>query len=272
MRTRRWFWLALLSSCCVMPLIVRAADGPLQAPAADVGEVDLFSAIENGQLQVAVIPQNYSVLTMRVRNNTATTLKVALPAVFAAVPTARWQTKSAALQQGASESLANNYMQNQGGSQGLGGSLAGPWAGYSLAGDQQGGQPANADNDQGRVWIIPGGKQFQIRVPCFCLEYGRPDPQRRIPYQFCQLKEFNASPAVRELLEAFGKGGWDQRIAQLAAWHVANGVPWQTLARIQIPGASGRRGKGFSQMELLAAKRLAESLPSYGQPSSLGDR
>ena len=75
---------------------------------------------------------------------------------------------------------------------------------------------------------------MQIQVPCFCLEFGKPERRirtGRIPYQMVELQDLNNRPAIQELLDRFSKGDLDQRIAQLAAWHVADGASWQTLAQ-----------------------------------------
>ncbi|MHB0957227.1 MAG: hypothetical protein ACYC0X_24385 [Pirellulaceae bacterium] len=250
-----------------------------QAPATESVEVDLLSAAKSGQVQIAVVPQSYLTMTMRVRNNTEDTLRVLLPETFAAIPTARWQTQQALRQQGMPPSLANNYGPSQGGAQGLAGSLAGPWvAGQPTTVPNLAEQQADNNNNNNntasahRTWTLAAGQLIQIQVPCFCLEYGKPDPNPRIPYQMIELQDLNEKPAVQELLTRFARGDLDQRVAQLAAWHVANGVPWPMLAQVKFPRSFGRRGSGVSKRELLAAKQLSESLPSYNQPSSLGDR
>jgi hypothetical protein len=103
------------------------------------------------------------------------------------------------------------------------------------------------------------------------LEYGKPDPHRRIPYQLVELQDLSNQPAVKELLQRFGQGGIDQRVAQLAAWHIASGVPWPMLAQVKFPRSAGRGASNVSPQELVAARQLCELLPSYAQAPSLGN-
>ena len=95
-------------------------------PAIDPVEVEFFQAAQSGQIKVHVVAPTYSQMMMRVQNTTNTPLRVLLPETIAAVPAARRQVQQALQQNGMPASLANNYGPGQGGSQGLGGSLAGP--------------------------------------------------------------------------------------------------------------------------------------------------
>lgn len=272
MTGRRLAWM-LMVGMSLLPVAVRVSgQQPSAAPQQEWVEVDLFDAIDAGQLRTNVVADGYTQMTLTVRNETPQTLRVTLPEVFAALPTARRQMQQTMQRQGVPDSLAFQYAQNQGGSQGLGGSLGDPWLWQSpnAAGAQGGSEQGPAAPD--RFWVIPPRQPVQFRLPCFCLEYGKPDPNRRIPYELARLTELNGHPAVRELLDRFGKGGCDQRVAQLAVWHVANGVPWPVLARIELARSGGRGTRKVAPVELVAAKQLAESLPSYGAVTSLSER
>ena len=272
MKTKLFVLCLAVGTCRAMPGPGWAGEDQA-APAASEGlEVELFAALKSGQLQVVTVPHSYSVMTMRVRNNTRQALKVLLPKSFAAIPTARWQTQQALQRQGRVPSLSDGYVIDPNGSQGLAGSLAGPWV-YGAPSGAPGGvnQPAG-DPNAPLWWTLAAGQQMQIQVPCFCLEFGKPDPNRRIPYQMVELQDLNNRPAIQELLDRFSKGDLDQRIAQLAAWHIANGVSWQTLAQIKLPRSNGRGGGSVSPQELFSARQLSESLPSYYQQPSLGNR
>lgn len=234
-------------------------------------EVELFAAIESGQIQVTVVAESFAAMTLRVRNKSSEALKVLLPDTLAAIPTARRKAQEQLQQNGMPPSLAHSYPPAQGSSQGLGVSLAGPWAEQKAApGAESAIASASDDDPQGpRCWVLAPGQVQQLKVPCFCLEYGRPDPNRRIPYQLVELKDLNSQPAVEELLKRFGQGAVDQRVAQLAAWHVANGVPWQMLARMKFPRSAGRAAGSVTPEDLSAAQQLCQSLPSYHRVPSL---
>jgi len=272
---KRWLALVCLAAGTCGVIAARCGAGDRQpVPAADGAvAVEFFAGIRSGQLQVALVPHGYSLVTMRVRNNTSGVLSVSLPKSFAAVPTARWQKQEMLRQQGHTPSLGDGYVLDPNGSQGLAGSLSGPWAAQSPPGaDAAAGEP-QAGGDGPRPWILAPGQMVQFQLPSFCLEFGKPDPHRRIPYQIVELQDLNDRPVVQELLDRFSAGTLDQRIVQLAVWHVANGVPWQMLANVKVPRPGGRGGGSVTPQELFAARQLAESLPSYGSLSgSLGGR
>lgn len=272
MNAKAVFLSVVLSLAWAIPGFCQKGGKPAEPALGEPIEVELLSAVRSGQIQLAVVPQSYSLMTLRVRNYTSGTLRVLLPETLAAIPTARWQTQQALQQNGMPPSLAQNSYPNQGGSQGLGASLTGPWANGQPASGQGPADAPDGGVTAPRSWTLAAREMIQIQVPCFCLEYGKPDPNRRIPYQVVELQDLNDQPAVEELLKRFGQGDLDQRIAQLAAWHVANGVPWQMLAQVKFPRTQGRGASGVTQRELLLAKQLSESLPSYGQQRSLGDR
>jgi len=245
-------------------------------------EVELFDAMQGQQLEVRVIAHSFSLISVYARNATRQPLKVKLPSTFGAIPIHRRSAASpnvAGNQAGAQRPgspRSNRY--DQGGSQGLGGSMGDPGGEESLAGQPREGRSENEDATQhddgtGPFWLIPPGKIFRQQLPVFCLEFGRPDPSRHVPYRLCKLEEVNQRPIVRDLLKRFGRGDVDQRVAQLAAWQVANDVPWQALAKVQVTGAMARRGKRFFPKEFLVAKQLIESLPAFQRqfgPGGLG--
>lgn len=238
-----------------------------------VEEVEFFDAHENGKIDVRVVAGSYAMMAMRVRNVTRTPLKIKLPKTFAAVPVARMQAQKIMQNQGYNGNLGDSYGQNNGGSQGLGGSLGGPWWGNSLAQgsrNQQAGQEQHENSrDQSQYLMIAPGRFVQAQIPSFCLEFGKPDPNSRIPYVICRLRDLNDNKAVEELIERFAKQGINQYVAQLAAWHIGNNVPWPVLAKVQFPRSRTSRGHRVTQRELLAAKQLAESMPSYAKRDSL---
>jgi hypothetical protein len=270
----RFFVLCLAVVACRAMSVPCEAGEDQAAPAASGGvEVELFAAVKSGQLQVAVVPHSYSLLTMRVRNNTRDALTVNLPPSFAAIPTARWQKQQSLQQMGRPPSLGDGYVLDPNGSQGLAGSFPGPRVNGPPAAAVGAVKMPESDKNMPLSWTLAAGQMIQIQLPCFCLEFGKPDPDRRTPYQVVELQDLNNRPVVQELLDRFSQGNLDQRITQLAVWHVANGVPWQMLAKVKLPRSNGRGGGNVSPQELLAARQLSESLPSYGQQQpSLGNR
>ena len=76
-----------------------------------------------------------------------------------------------------------------------------------------------------------------------------------------------------------GRGMMPQRVAQAAAWHLANDMSWQELAAKQLRFANGSRAPYFSAQEIqagmqvaAAASKLAEERSSQSSQDSLSQR
>ena len=80
----------------------------------------------------------------------------------------------------------------------------------------------------------------KIKLAVVCLEHGKPDPAAHIPYEIRPVESFSKDPQVKELLTMLGQGNLDQRAAQAAAWHFANGLSWDELATKKIHHLGGR--------------------------------
>jgi len=235
--------------------------------------VEFFQAIEEGKIQVRVVPASYAQLTMQIQNTTNDSLQIALPDTFAAVPTQRIIAQRQLEARGAPASLSNigkGLGQGGGNSQGLGGSLSGPWWGNSLVENDPPGTAVTANSTCQRSLSIAPRRSVRAQIPCFCLEFGNPDPHSRIPYTVCPLKELNNRPAVAELLSQFVSTRMNQFAAQLAVWHLANDAPWQMLSRVQFPRTRAGRAHRVSAQELYAARQIAESLIQNARQESLG--
>ena len=93
-----------------------------------------------------------------------------------------------------------------------------------------------------------------LQVEMVCLEHGKPDPNPRMKYTIVPLEQFNADPKVNELCKLLADGKVKQNVAQAAAWNIANGVSWHSLAK-KYRRESQYTGneKYFTQDELRAA-------------------
>ena len=99
------------------------------------------------------------------------------------------------------------------------------------------------------------------------MEFGKPDPNPRVPYVLLPLRAVTKSPAISELLVRFGKEKYPQSVAQLAMWNVANGTSWQLLSKVRWPNNKAQ----VSGTELRAAGQLVQSLSqSLADPASDG--
>ena len=111
----------------------------------------------------------------------------------------------------------------------------------------------------------PADKTMQFKVPTVCLEHGKPEPRAAIPYEIRPLDEVTTNEAVRELLTTFGKRGMNQRVAQAAAWHLANGLSWEDLANKQIEHLVGGNEAWFSPDEIRSAMQIAQTAVSESE-------
>jgi hypothetical protein len=229
--------------------------------ASDYQEMDLFDAMKQDKVGVLVEPRNFSVLRLSLRNKTQEPLLIRPPEVFAAIPTQRVMMANAGAALGTRNMNAGYGFQS---SQGLGGSFYQPTSAHSARDETS--LPDDSLAAGGREhrqlpkWLLLPGKIVTAPVPCFCLEFGKPDPNPRIPYLLRPLEDLTKDQAVRNLLIEFSHQKYSQRVMQLAVWHVANQVPWNVLAKSTLPRSIAGRNQKFSKVELAAARTLAESM------------
>ena len=233
--------------------------------------VDFFSAIEQGQIRVRLIPRNARKARLLIDNQTEQPLNVRFPAAFAAVPVlAQWQN----WQPGGQGQFGQQGQLGQGNNmpgktQQIGGSFPGPMnqignGPFMNIGNQnaQPGQPGQP----GKPWQQGFGPIFnvapemvgQMKLTTVCLEHGKPDPKPKAKYEIRPVERVSDKPAVAELLRLMSASGVSQRAAQVAAWHLNNGKSWKELTAMKksklLPV-----DPVFSKQELAAGRRLVEA-------------
>ncbi len=231
--------------------------------------VDLFAGIESGQLEARVIPRDSTECRLLLTNKTQRPLSVQLPAAFAAVPVLGqfidW----------------DNQQDNDNASQKVGvGPGQGPW------GPQQPpmfniGNPLQNNRNQDQqgpnfdafpaFFNLPPETTLKAKMPTVCLEHGKPNPRPKIPYAICPLSEVTQAEGVAEVITQLGQGQVSQRIAQLAAWHLANDKSWDDLASLQKKMAFGKRPQ-YTEKEIAEAKELVEKVTKPAAAESLSQR
>ena len=80
------------------------------------------------------------------------------------------------------------------------------------------------------MFNIPPEKVVKVKLPAVCLDHGHPNPRAAIPYEIKPLADCTTKPGIAELCTMLGRSELDQRVVQLAAWHINNGVSWKDLA------------------------------------------
>jgi hypothetical protein len=227
-----------------------AAESAGAASASASGVPDLFEAEERQLVSVRYIPNDAKSAQIIVTNRTRQPLTLRLPAAFAGVP----------------------VLAQMGGMGGMGGGNQGGFAAGGIGGGPQstaggagglGGQGMNGMGGGGMgmggggAFSIPPERSRTFRVPTVCVEYGKREPTSRMPYKFVKTETFSSDPKLTLVLESLGRGELSQKVAQAAAWHIANGLTWEKLAAEKIDHAGGIPDEPyFSQAELVAAHRV----------------
>ncbi|REK15505.1 MAG: hypothetical protein DWQ37_09365 [Planctomycetota bacterium] len=67
------------------------------------------------------------------------------------------------------------------------------------------------------------------------------------------------SPGVEQLLAALSANKVNQRVAQAAAWHLANDMSWEELAGKRIEHLNGTSEAWFSRQEIAMGMRAASA-------------
>jgi hypothetical protein len=237
--------LGLAVALLLLPTLVLAAGRRSKVPKPwqfnpDHKTVEMFQAIEKGQLDVKLIPQNSKRCQVMIENKTDRPLNVKLPEAFAGVPV-----------------LAQNL---GGGGRGGGGnnssnqSMGGGMGGMGGGGGGMG------------MFNIPPEKVKKFRVITVCLEHGKNEPRAAIPYEIRPIDSFTDKVEVHELCRILGSGELTQTlgseklaqaVAQVAAWHLSNNMSWQELAGKRYRFANGASRPYFTPQELQAGIQIS---------------
>jgi hypothetical protein len=205
-------------------------------PTANV--VELFTAMEAGDIEVKLIPKDDKGGNITIKNKTDKPLTIKVPEAFAGVPV---------LAQGLGGGLGGcpGGLGGGGGggnqNQGFGGGMMG---GMGMGGMGMGGMG-------GGFFNVAPDKATKIKFAAVCLDHGLEDPNPRIEYKLVPIEEYAKDPAITEVIKLMVSGKLDQHSAQAAAWHLQNGLSWEELAK------------------KIGAKHLNGSVESYFTPAHL---
>ena len=200
--------------------------------------VGMFAALDAGDVEVSVVPRDASRLTMQIKNKTDRPLSIEVPRAFAAVPV---------LAQFAPFPQANQQNNNAQASQQLG-----------VANNNN--QNAQGPFNNPGIFNVPAGKVIKLKLPCVCLEYGKPTPDSRMPYAVTPLESVVDRPEIGAALESLARGDASRSVVQVAAWHYANGKSWKELADMRVSHIGSFDEPRFSADEISKAKTLVAKL------------
>lgn len=241
--------------------------------------VEMFAAIEAGQLEVKFIPQNSKQAQMFIENKTAKPLNVRLPDVFAGVPV---QAQVLPFPGNRGPGGFGQQQQGQlGANQAVGGAIQNNQGGGGQNNNFfNGGGGGNGLNGGGAgVFNVPSEKVGKVKVNCVCLEYGKDEPRAAIPYKLVRLEYVTSKPEVAAVLREYANGQYDQNVAQAAAWHAANDMTWEQLAAakgeliaigVNKPLFTAQELEAAQQLYVAAEKRMKKTEKAKASPGELG--
>ena len=240
-------WVASTSVVFVMVFAPTFANAEKRArrPARDKNarEVGLFEAMDDGDIEVTFIPKDATQANVIIKNKTDKPLSIKLPEAFAGVPVLA--------------QFGGGGGGFGGGGGGLGGGGGGLGGGGGGGGQGLGGGGGGFGGGGGGFFNVAPEKVGKIKLPCVCLEHGKPDPTPRMKYKIVPISTLTKDPKVIEVCKMLGYREIPQNSAQAAAWNLANGMSWQELAgknRVESKYLGNQRF--FSRQELALAVRI----------------
>jgi hypothetical protein len=270
----RFRWLCgitLVAAVSAAATSVSAADpagsaGKSATPAAasPSGAVDMFDAMNDGDLGVQFIPHDAREATLILTNNTDQPLNVHLPAAFAAIPVLAQFPPPGGRGQPAGPASTTTGKKNQALGTGTKQQNQGQVGFGGAAGNGQAGAKANALAANGAnagAFSIPPERVVKLKLPTVCLEFGNAEPNAHVPYTVVPIDSYTPSGEVQELCRMLGTGTLDQQAVQAAAWHLANHMSWEKLADLKhFPHNSGFTKPVFSKDQIHAAEAITDKV------------
>lgn len=222
-------------------------------PEAGFEAVEMFSAMETGDVEVIIKARSASDSNILVKNTTDRPLSVQMPATFSAVPVLRQFGGGGGLGGGGlgGGGLGGGGL---GGGQGIGGGLGGGIGGGGFGG---GGGGLGGGGLGGGAFNIPPGKVGKIGVRTVCLEHGKTDPKSYIDYKIQPLEKLNDDPKIAEMMGMLANDEIAQPVAQAAAWHVTDNKSWEELSVMnRVESMNGYFERFFTHDQLLFAQQV----------------
>ncbi len=233
----------VLSLAAVLPLAVvqvKAAE-----PVDESQAVELFQAMEEGLVEVKLVPKNSLESSLSVTNKTDRPIVVDMPSAFAGVPVFAQPPGGGGFGggmgggrggfgggafggddmgrggRGGMESRrgGNSGRGNSGGNQSIGGGMGGGMMGGGMGGRRGGG-----------MFSIAPNKTHKEAVRTVCLEHGKKEPRASVKYEIVPIDSYTDNKTTQVLCEMLGDKDLDQNAVQVAVWSAENGLTMEELA------------------------------------------
>jgi hypothetical protein len=272
---------AVLATVVVTAAATFAADASKGIGAFDpkYPTVELFPAIKAGQLDVRLIPNDSTRCKLLITNKSDQPLNVKLPEVMAAVPAlAQMGLPMAPL-----DNRSSNRKPKDRAPQTLAVPFANPFQNVNNNNNNNQNPLMNINNNNNRnngpnnrnpfmPFSIAPERVGQFRLPAVCLEHGKPEPRSAVPYQLKPIESVTGKPELVEVCRMLGHDEIGQKVAQAAAWHLANDMSWDDLAHKQLKLIGAPLTSCFSKKEIAAAKeavgKAADAVKRAQPPTS----
>lgn len=213
--------------------------------------IDVFEGIEQGLLEVKMIPKDSLGGNMLIENKGDKPLNVDFPAAFVGR-----QVLKQFGQQGGGGGFGGGQQGGLGGGQGGGGQAQGG----GLGGGQQGGGGGFGGGGQqgggGGFFSIPPDRIVRVSYRSVCLEHGKTEPAPRMNYTIAKVQDFRDDPVLEEILKMVASGQLDEQSAQAATWHVTDKMSWEQLAAKSIPHIGRPATPYFTPQQIARAQSI----------------
>ncbi|MFM9962685.1 MAG: hypothetical protein ACKV2Q_15855 [Planctomycetaceae bacterium] len=256
-RWRPWALVGALAVSLVAPGIsadskkeTKKKVGPAVKVDAALEHLDVFEGIEQGVLEVRMIPNDAMGGNMLIENKGDKPLNVDFPAAFVGKQVLKQFGQQGGgggfggggQQGGFGGGGGGGQQQSQGG--GFGGGQQGGGGGFGGGGQQGGG-------GGGGFFSVPADRIVRVPYRSVCLEHGKPEPSSRSIYRIAKVEEFSTDPVLEETLTLVASGKLDPQAGQAATWHITDKMSWGQLAAKSIPHI-GRPATPYFSAETLS--------------------
>ncbi len=218
--------------------------------------VEMFAAMETGDVEVTIKARSAIDSNILVKNNTDRPLSVQMPKTFSAVPVMRQFGGGGFGGGGRGGGLGGGGLGGGGlggGGQGIGGGFGGGGGGGGFGGGGLGGGRGGG----GGAFNIPPGKVGKVAVKTVCLEHGKKDPKSHIDYKIQPLSILKDDPKIAEMMTMLANDEIAQPVAQAAAWNVTDNKSWQELSVMnRVESMNGYFERFFTRNQLLFAQQV----------------
>ncbi len=257
---RQFLWLACSAALALLWAVPQAEAGRrFVKPRAYNPEnktVELFEGIKQGVLDARVVAKDSTQATVLIENKTDKPLNVKLPPAFVAVMKQGFGGGAGFGGDGAGFGDAAGG--GGGGNQSFGGGFGG------MGGGMMGGGMGGFGG--GGMFNVPAQKVGKLPVRCVCLEHGKKEPRPAIQYKLIPVEQYSSDPRLKHLLSmVHPKSPFPQKVAQAAAWHIANRMSWRQLASKQVRRLGGLRYPYFSPQQIRAAMLMVQIVEKRAQ-------